>query len=59
MKYTVSVAIDARMDVAVEAESFEEAKTKAQLEASDCSNEEWISVKAVNAEDENGNFIDY
>ena len=61
MKYIVSVALDARLDVEVEASSFEEAKLKAPIAAG---NENWnrcdlVSLTPVNAEDENGMFIDY
>lgn len=61
MKYIVSVAIDGRIDVEVEADSFEQAEYKAILEAG---NTNWnmmelVSCKSVNAEDENGKFVDY
>lgn len=61
MKYTVSVAIDGRIDVEVEAESFAEAKSKAQFEVgnSDWNTMEMVSCNAVNAEDEARTFIDY
>lgn len=61
MKYYVSIAVDGRVEVEVEASSFEEAKEKAceelyevNLGVLDC-----IEWSAVNAEDENGNFVDY
>lgn len=61
MKYTVSIAIDGRLDVEVEAESFEEAKAIAcdDLYDEDFGSLECIDWHAVNAEDENGNFVDY
>lgn len=61
MKYTVSIAIDGRVDVEVEANNFEEAKTKACAEIPDIDfgKLECVSWAAVNAEDENGNFVDY
>lgn len=59
MKYTVSVAIDGRIDVDVEANSFEEAKSKVTLDGVDLDKMECIGYKAVNAEDENGEFRDY
>lgn len=61
MKYAVSVAIDGRLLVEVDAQSFEEAKEKAVF-AAGCSNwncAELVSLTAVNAEDENGTFVDY
>lgn len=61
MKYTVSVAIDARIDVEVEADSFEEARSKAEIEAAydDWNNLSYVSFDAVNAEREDGEFKDY
>lgn len=61
MKYTVSIAVDGRIDVEIEAESFEDAKEKALLEVcdSDLDSMEFIGTQAVNAEDENGIFKDY
>lgn len=61
MKYTVSVAIDGRIDVEVEADSFEQAKYKAILEvgSANLNTMEFISLNPVNAEDENGDFVDY
>lgn len=61
MKFIVSVAIDARIDVPVEANNFEEAREKAQFEVMDVNfnNAECIELTPVNAEDENGVFIDY
>ena len=61
MKYFVSVAIDGRIDVEVDANSFEEAKSKAILQAGDIdwNRMELVSCNPVNAEDENGKFKDY
>lgn len=61
MKYIVSVAIDGRIDVEVEANNFEEAKLKAVFEAgnTDWNRMELVNCNSVNAEDENGEFIDY
>lgn len=57
MKYTVSVAIDGRIDVNVEADSFEDAKSKISLIDIDLRNMECVGFRAVNAEDENGVFV--
>ena len=61
MKYIVSVAIDGRIDVEVEANSFEEAEHEAVLQAgdSDWNQMELVNCTPVNAEDENGVFKDY
>ena len=61
MKYMVSVAIDGRIDVEVEANSFEEAKERAPFEAgqTDWNRMELVEFRVVNAEDENGKFVDY
>lgn len=61
MKYTVSIAIDGRIDVQVEADSFEEAELVALGEVCYCdiSTMEFINTDAVYAEDENGNCFDY
>ena len=61
MKYMVSVAIDGRIDVEVEANSFEEARQLAVYEAgnTDWNMMELVNFNSVNAEDENGTFIDY
>lgn len=61
MKYVVSVAVDGRVDVEVDAKNFEEAKEKACEEVGciDFNRLEFIEWKAVNAEDENGVFKDY
>lgn len=61
MKYIVSIAIDGRIDVEVDADNFAEAKSKAQFEVGNCdwNMMELVSCNAVNAEDEAGTFIDY
>lgn len=61
MKYTVSIAIDGRIDVQVEADSFEEAELVALGEVCYCdiSTMKFINTDAVYAEDENGNCFDY
>lgn len=61
MKYIVSIAVDGRVDVEVEADSFEKARKKAEgaLSEYDLGVLECIDWKAVNAEDENGVFKDY
>lgn len=61
MKYMVSVAIDGRIDVEVEANSFEEARREAVYEIGnyDWNTMELVSCNSVNAEDENGEFVDY
>jgi hypothetical protein len=59
MKYNVSLAIDGRIDVQVEADNFEEARSKASLDGVDLNDMDIINCSAVNAEDENGVFKDY
>ena len=61
MKYIVSVAIDGRIDVEVEVDSFEQAEYKAILELGnmDFNMMELVGCKSINAEDENGTFVDY
>ena len=61
MKYIVSVAIDGRIDVEVEANSFEEARKEAEWAVGNCdwNTMELVSCNAVNAEDEDTVFIDY
>lgn len=61
MKYFVSVKIDGRIDVEVNADSFEQARYMAELEAGNCdwNRIEAVDIEAVNAEDETGEFIDY
>ena len=61
MKYTVSIAIDGRIDVEVEAKNFKEAKEKAEKEMYfvDLENMECINMFPVNATDENEEMEDY
>ena len=61
MKYVVSIAVDGRVDVEVEANSFEAARNIACNEVCDMDfgTLEFIEWNAVNAEDENGIFKDY
>lgn len=58
-KYTVSLALDCRVDVEVEADSFAEAFEKAGSEVYDWNKVEVVGDKPVNATDENGNMEDY
>ena len=59
MKYTISIAIDGRIDAEVDAVSFEEAKNKVNLNDVNLANMDIVGYNAVNATDENGEFIDY
>ena len=61
MKYYVSIAVDGRIEVEVEADNFDEAKEKACIDFydADLRNLDCIEWHAVNAEDENGEFVDY
>lgn len=61
MRYIVSVAIEGRLDVEVEADNFEQAQYKAIFEAgmNDWNRMELVGCHSVNAEDENGEFRDY
>ena len=58
-KYTVSLSLDCRVDVDVEAGSFDEAFKKVESETYDWFNVEVVGGKPVNATDENGNIKDY
>lgn len=59
-KYNVSMSVDLRFTVEVEADSFEEAFKKADLGDVDMNCfDEWISSQPVNAECEDGTFADY
>lgn len=58
-KYTVSLALDCRVDVEVEADSFDEAFEKAESTVYDWNEVEVVGGKPVNATDENGNTEDY
>ena len=58
-KYTVSLALDCRVDVTVEASSFKEAFEKARNVCYEPHQIEVVGGKPVNATDENGNMEDY
>lgn len=58
-KYTVSLALDCRVDVEVEADSFDEAFEKAKSRTYDWNKVEVVGDKPVNATDENGNMENY
>ena len=61
MKYIVSVAVDGRIDIEVEAKNFKEAKEEAEKEMCfvELERMECIDMFPVNATDENGNIEDY
>ena len=61
MKYIVGIAVDGRVYIEVEAEDFADAKEKANDIFMDMNlgQLECIEWHNVNAEDENGNMIDY
>ena len=61
MKYIVGIAVDGRVYIEVEADDFADAKEKANDIFMDMNlgQLECIEWKNVNAEDENGNMIDY
>lgn len=59
MEYTVSMRVDARVDVTVEAESFGEAFEKAELEGFDPTEIETVEFVPVNATDERGETKEY
>ena len=59
MKYTISIAIDGRIDAEVDAVSFEGAKNKVNLNDVNLANMDIVGYNGVNATDENGVFIDY
>lgn len=58
-KYTVSLALDCRVDVDVEADSFADAFEKAESTVYDWDKVEVVGGKPVNATDKNGNMEDY
>lgn len=59
MKYTVSLKLDCRVDVEVEADSFEEAFEKAGGAEYDWNKVEVVGDGVVNATDEKGVLKDY
>lgn len=58
-KYIVSLAVDGRVDVEVEADSFKDAFEKAKTAHYDTTGLEVVGVKPVNATDEHGTLEDY
>lgn len=58
-KYTVSLSLDCRVDVEVEADSFEEAFEKAGEAKYDWNKVEVVGDGIVNATDEKGVLKDY
>lgn len=60
-QYLVSLAVDGRAEICVNAENFEEAKRKAmdRFTEFDCGDLECVEWKAVNAESSDGEFHDY
>ena len=59
MKYTVSMAVDGRIDVEVEADTPEEAfeKADAAFATADLTNIEIVGRNPVNCSDEDGNLV--
>lgn len=60
-KYFISVKVDTRVDVEVEANSFEEAFSLAEDKARDkgLQDAEWVDVEPVHAERDDGREADY
>lgn len=58
-KYTVSLAVDARVDVTVEAKSLEEAKAKAPSAYFEWKDVDIVDLTPVNATGEDGVLHDY
>lgn len=58
-KYIVSMQYDTRVDVEVEADSFEEAFEKSRAIEVDMGDLEYVGSEPVNATDENGVLKDY
>lgn len=59
MKYSVSIAIDGRIDIEVDAENPNEARDKAldEFATADLSKMEIVGRDAVNCSDEDGNLV--
>ena len=57
MKYIVSMAIDGRVDVEVDARSVKEAFRNASLVDADMSKMDIVGSHSVNCSDENGNLL--
>lgn len=58
-KYTVSLALDCRVDVEIGADSFDEAFEKAKSRTYDWNKVEVVGDIPVYATDENGNMENY
>ena len=59
MKYIVSVKVDGRIDLEVEADSANEAFEKVKGMDFPMSKVQCVGAEPVNCEDENGNLTDY
>lgn len=61
MVYSVSIAVDGRLDIQVEADNPNEAREKAlsAFAVADLSRMEIVGRDAVNCEDEDGNLTDF
>ena len=61
MRYIISIAVDGRLDIAVTADSPQQARAKALTEFpfADISKLEVVGYKAVNATDENDELTDF
>lgn len=59
MKYIVSMKVDARVDVEVDADSTKEAFRIAEKSDFDWNKCELVGYEPVNVTDENGNMEDY
>lgn len=61
MRYIVSMAVDGRIDIPIEADSPEEAKVKAEIEfmSADITKMEVVGSHPVNCTDEHDNITDY
>lgn len=63
MTYTISMKVDGRMDVVVEADSvkeaFEKAEEKWQTDDFDFNKMDIVDSEAVNCTDENGDITDF
>lgn len=58
MKYIVSMAVDGRVDVEVEADSVRDAFHLANLANADMAKMEIVGSHPVNCSDENGNLLE-
>mgnify|MGYP006958221883 CR=1 FL=1 len=59
MKYTVSISVDGRIDIEVDADNTEEARVKAldAFATADLSKMEIVGTDAVNCSDEDGKLV--